>query len=400
MILCFIAYTGAYISRTNLSPALDALQKSFGTTAAKIGLLPTLFAIPYAAGQIVTGLVAERKRPVRIMTIGLVGSGLINILFSFSASYTALLILWFINGCFQSMIWTPVLCIMTQEFREESRGSALFFVTVSLIAGYLIAWLLSGFFTSRYSWRTAFKVTGSITLLIAVFCFFAMEKLVSKRTSASVKVKKEKNDNYSIWKLFVATDLMLILLFGVVNGYLKDGIMNWAPKLLMETQGIDLSAALGVLLVIPVINFFGIQGGRVLYVKLKGNSKRACFVLMILSVILTLLLTFFHLASPLFCTILLAFCSACAYGVNPLLTSFIPLLYEHTGHLPFVAGLIDAAIYIGSALSGFAAGGILDRFGWTAVFISWMVFSLAGAAFLIAAGSFRKHENGLSKRGS
>ena len=35
LVTLFLAYTAAYISRTNLSPALDAIQSDFGLTAAQ-----------------------------------------------------------------------------------------------------------------------------------------------------------------------------------------------------------------------------------------------------------------------------------------------------------------------------------------------------------------------------
>ena len=79
---CFFAYTAAYISRCNLSPSLDAIAKSFGVSAAQAGLLPTLFALPYAVGQIVSGSLADHVPAPRLMLIGLMGSALISIVFS------------------------------------------------------------------------------------------------------------------------------------------------------------------------------------------------------------------------------------------------------------------------------------------------------------------------------
>ena len=38
-----------------------------------------------------------------------------------------------------------------------------------------------------------------------------------------------------------------------------------------------------------------------------------------------------------------------------------------------VAGMIDASIYLGSALAGGLCGAIYDRFGWTPVFMTWIV---------------------------
>ena len=153
LVTLFVAYTAAYISRTNLSPALDAIQTDFALTAAQVGLLPTFFAIPYAAGQVVNGTLADHFRPRSFITIGLLGSAAVNVLFSLAGSYPALLLLWCLNGCFQSMIWTPIVRIMATEYQDSIRPRAMFAVSMTLIVGYLAAWALSGLLTSSFSWR-------------------------------------------------------------------------------------------------------------------------------------------------------------------------------------------------------------------------------------------------------
>ena len=73
LIACFAAYTSAYISRCNLSPSLNAIAETFGISAAQAGLIPTCFAIPYAGGQIISGLLADAYPAQPLMLIGLLG---------------------------------------------------------------------------------------------------------------------------------------------------------------------------------------------------------------------------------------------------------------------------------------------------------------------------------------
>ena len=85
------------------------------------------------------------------------------------------------------------------------------------------------------------------------------------------------------------------------------------------------------------------------------------------------------------CTLLLGLCSAMAYGINPLLTSFLPMDYHSLGRVGLAAGLIDALIYVGSAFSGTFAGMLHDWLGWSAVFASWAVCSLIGVGAVLLA---------------
>ena len=82
--------------------------------------------------------------------------------------------------------------------------------------------------------------------------------------------------------------------------------------------------------------------------------RRTCVWLLGLCAAFSLVLTFGYQLSPLLCTVLLGLCSAMAYGINPLLTGFLPMDYQSLGRVGMAAGLIDALIYVGSAFSGSA----------------------------------------------
>ena len=85
------------------------------------------------------------------------------------------------------------------------------------------------------------------------------------------------------------------------------------------------------------------------------------------------------------CALLMGLCCAANFGVNPLLNALIPMDYDKSGRVGLVAGLIDCFIYIGSALTGVAAGAVIDVVGWQGVYAMWIVGSAIGAGFGIAA---------------
>lgn len=385
LVTLFVAYTAAYISRTNLSPALDAIRADFGLTAAQVGLLPTFFAIPYALGQIVNGTLADHFRPRNFIFIGLIGSALVNVLFSVATAYPVLILLWCLNGCFQSMIWTPIVAIMATEYQDSIRPKAMFAISMTLIVGYLVAWALSGLLTSSVSWRWAFRVSGLVTGVLGIGCFIALGDTQNASGEEKPVVVETPAQRVSILQLVFGTDLFLLLMGCLFNGYVRDSIMNWAPKMLVDTQGIDLSSALGVVLIIPLINFFGIQLGKMMYRRQGQVVRKTCAWLLGLCAVFSLVLTLGYQLNPILCTVLLGACSAMSYGINPLLTSFLPMDYHSLGRVGMAAGLIDALIYVGSAFSGTCAGLLYDNLGWSAVFASWAVFSVIGVGMVVLA---------------
>ncbi len=392
LISCFFAYTAAYITRCNLSPSLDAIAKTFGISTGEVGLLPTCFAIPYALGQVFSGTLADRQPAPRLMMIGLLGSVLVNILFSLSPFFPMLVVLWLINGILQSLIWTPIVRILAVHFRDSVRDSATFFVSLTLIFGYLIAWALSGLLTSLLSWRVAILASGLLAAALAIPSLVCMKRIPVDYRALPPRQKSDLQA--PVKHLFLRTNLILLLLACFANGYARDGITNWAAKLLMDTQGIDLSSAVGIILIIPAVNFLGIRLGEVSYRRSGGNAYIASAVLFGTGAVLSLVLPS-ALGRLWVFVITLVGTSAMTYGLNPLLTIILPMQFSSVNRVATAAGLMDAMIYVGSSFSGSFAGYLADQIGWNAVFISWAIVGALSTAIVAAAGHVAKKTEAL-----
>ena len=127
-----------------------------------------------------------------VTLILLLGSAAVNVLFSLAGSYPVLLMLWCLNGCFQSMIWTPIVRIMATEYQDSIRPRAMFAVSMTLIVGYLAAWALSGLLTSQFSWRWAFimvwsEMKGTPNINLALLLAYFENSYGSEREKSQVK---------------------------------------------------------------------------------------------------------------------------------------------------------------------------------------------------------------------
>lgn len=70
-------------------------------TRSDIGLLATLFYITYGLSKFVSGIVSDRSNARYFMGIGLIATGVVNILFGFSTSLWAFAVLWALNAFFR-----------------------------------------------------------------------------------------------------------------------------------------------------------------------------------------------------------------------------------------------------------------------------------------------------------
>ncbi len=393
LFFCVLCYTAAYTGRLNLSAALVGLKESFQMSDARAGGFQTAFALVYAAGQIVNGARADRVSPRRHIALGLTLSALCNLLFGLSNAYGAQLALWMLNGAAQSMLWTPIVRLTAQWFRGERRTRASFVLSMTIVAGHLLAWGVAGAMSSLLGWRYSFLIPAGVLALAALAAWRGLTG-APEEAEADEETVVAAAQPAPMGRLLMGTGLGLVLLCGVCNGFVRDGVVSWGPTILAETRGGAAMNPTLLSLVIPALNLLGMLSVRACFGRL-GSPRRATGVLMLLCAVMPAALAALD-ANAAVRALLLGLCCAACYGVNPMLTTLIPMEYEPAGRVGLAAGLADSFIYLGSALAGTAAGALSDRAGWPGVFAAWTAASVVGAllAFASARGVRKIGETG------
>ena len=391
---CFLSYFSAYLTRLNLSAAMNNLMTDMALTAAQSGLLQTVFALVYACGQLVNGAIVDRVSARRHILLGLCFTGLFNLLFGLATQYWMLVAIWALNGAAQSMIWTPEVKLMSVWFKGRRRSQVSFCITLTLIAGNLSAWVLSGTVASALSWRWSFIIPA----VWAVFAGVASWSILRDYPQAGEDLGDDEaavgdapagpKMPFRVTLLF--TGLAEILICCVCNGFVRDGIITWAPTIIANLKGVGGLNPTMMSLVIPLLNLVGVLAARKVYAAFNRSARRCVGYLMLLSGLLALLLM--PLGSTVYtCVLLLGLCCSATYGISPMLTTFIPMEYERAGRVGLVAGMMDSFIYIGSALAGVVTGAVSDSFGWRTVFALWSAAAvLACAAGLMSVSGARR----------
>ncbi len=394
---CMVIYTTAYLNRLNLSAALSGIIDALNITATQGGLLQTAFAIVYAAGQMVNGAMVDRVNPVRHMMIGIVGSGVCNLLLGLCPGYAPMVALCLLNGVFQSMLWTPIIRMIALHFQDvKQRETATTIVCMTLILGHLGAWAISGYLSGILSWRYSFLVPAAIVmpaLLVGTMLFRGVEH---GKTSQPTKGAKAAVTHASaprpahLLRIFAASGFIVTLVSCVMFGFVRDGIKTWTPTILNSLSNGDAVAATSFSLIIPVINAGGMFIAYIVQQRSHVNNRRLVAALLALGACFCLPLMGFR--SMLIAALFLGFSCACMAGLEPVLTGLVPIEYERENLIGMTAGLIDSLIYVGSALAGVLAGLIYEGSGANALYVCWTAAALIGAACsLIAGGMMRKY---------
>ena len=378
---CFFSYFFAYIGRLNLASALPEIMKTFSLTSAQAGLIQTVFAVVYAAGQLVNGLLTDRISARRHITLGLFLSGAFNLSFSFCTSYGQLLLLWALNGAAQSMLWTPIVKLIAEWFQGKKRDTVSFFMCVTFILGHFVAWAISGVMASLFSWRLSFAVPAGILFLTALLSFLTLRDKDSAGAPAAPRAAPEKT-RMPLGTLLFGTGLWLTLLACLATGFAREGVMTWAPSIITELYGSGSLSAAVIPLIIPLINLLGILFGQALIRRANGRLNRVMQFLLALAAISAAALSILRNGQPaLLLSFLLGVLCALMYSVSTMESVMVPLEYCDTGRVSFVAGLCDCMIYIGASLVSVLSGALQESAGQQAVYLSW------AAAALIAFGA-------------
>ena len=382
---CFLVYTAAYLCRANLSPALSDIASGLSLSGTQTGMIASCFGVAYASGQLINGTLADRLRSPYMMIVGLTGSIIMNLVFSTAQTHVATMCLWFVNGCFQSMIWTPMLRTVSDEFERQTRDSAFFLLSFTLVLGYLLAWLVAGFITGLFGWRISFQTTSLFACILMLASIVLFHKAGLSTSLSRRGGKQNAAHSQNVFFLVFRTDLWVFLLCGLVNGYIRDGIMTWGPRMLSEIQEVNLSGQVMTTLIVPFLSIIGIICGKKIYTTIGSRLHQTLMMLFATASISLMILGIFFEGRLILTALMLGVCAALCYGANPLLTSITPMRYSNLGRTATAGGIMDAMIYVGSALTSVFTGMIMDQAGWRPVILLWAVLDIAGLFLLGSA---------------
>ena len=235
-VACWAAYCASYLGRINYTAALTAIVADGVFSKSHAGFIGTVYFFCYGAGQIFSGILGDRVSPYKMIGAGLAGTVCANIIMPLcSSSYITMSIIWGLNGIVQSMLWTPILYIISNILPEEQRSRACLHIASSFPIGSLLSYVISAAAIKFASWHFAFYIpAGIITCVLVFWCICAKKtsKILGKGEKPSLPVHENTGEKISLGKLFMISGASVICVGVLVQGMLKDGVSSWVPTLI------------------------------------------------------------------------------------------------------------------------------------------------------------------------
>lgn len=378
-VLCCVTYGLAYMCRINLPAAADKMAASFSAPISSIGLFGTLQTLIYAFGQLVNGYFISRSRPRVVLLIATAGSALMNILMGFTDSFAAALFFWCVNAYFQSLFWTAVVRIIA-AYPESSSDTTVMWTILVLPISYTISWsLIAQILDGVPSWHPYFIIPGLMLLLLTPFwgtlnrfCPEADELQAGAVIRTPVEIFRYIHQNH----------VTMYCIVSVLSGILREGILFWAPVLLTRIlAGTNISPYLTA----PIIPFGRIPSTIALRMILTKNRNYrmisaklfACFT------VISIMILLIPGVSGLLVVLLIALLTFLSTMLGTLFSVYVPLSYNNDNLGAPLAGLLDALIYLGGAISTFVLGHILVSDSLNNAVVFWIITAFIGAVLSV-----------------
>ena len=82
----YIGYAFYYFTRKSFTFVMPALSQSLGYAKTDLGILGSVISISYGVSKFLSGILGDKSNPRYFMSVGLILTGIFNILFGFSSS--------------------------------------------------------------------------------------------------------------------------------------------------------------------------------------------------------------------------------------------------------------------------------------------------------------------------
>ncbi len=416
----YFGYALFYFTRKNLDIIKPTLIENNLFTIEQLGTIGFAIYLTYGVGKFVSGIVADKCNIRSVMSVGLITSSIINILFAFIPQMAAVLpfsatflaaLLWGLNGAAQSMGFPPVAKGLVYWFSPSERATKWTLWSSSHTFGaFFVAQLISLLAWMKCGWQMSFIVPACIGIAYSVFMLYYMTDKpttvglppIEVHRNDVMPVTKEKSDmsQWEIVKKYVLTNpfLWALAISYVFIYYVRFATLDWATTFLVQDRGFTQTSAASAASAMPLL---GMPGGIVAgYLADKFFQGRCTQMNLIYLVILAASCWGFY-----------QFASVNAFMLTAVFAAFIGFFVDGPQNLAggvqasrvTVQESVSAACgftgmfgYFGAMLSSKGAAFISVNYGWKGVYVS-CVFACVIAMICIST-TWKKESAGIQKK--
>lgn len=391
-------YALFYFTRKNISMAAKPISDEFGFTNTQWGVVLSTATVVYALSKFFSGVIGDRANPRWLMAGGLMLSALANVAFGFAAGLTTFVALWALNNLFQGAGSPPCFRLLTHWFDSREIGRAWGIWNAShQIGGALIA-VWAGWLVTHYSWRAAFWMPAAVCAAGSFWLYNRLTDSPEAMGLPPVEVYKEGAvpattgpDDGSFWSIFrrhiLRNPWVWVVSFANFFVYIvRIGILDWAPKYLVEAKHFALKDAGYALSAFEIAGIFGAYAAGWISDRAGGRRGPVSVLFMILLIASVGILFFVPPGQRLAMAAVFTAIGFFVYGPQ-MLVAVAAADFATKAASASAVGLTGLLGYLGATLCGVGTGLIADHYGWDGVLWFYGASAVMGCVLLATTWS-------------
>ena len=261
-----LAYAFFYTCRLGLSVTKKPLLDAGVMTASQMGLVGSVMLYVYAVGKFVNGMLSDHANISRFMSWALLLSAVVNLIFGFTSLFFAFVILWGLNGWFQSIGSAPSVVSLCQWFSNRERGTRYGIWAGAHNLGEGLTFVLSAALVSHFGWRAGFAGPGVLCLFVAFIMFrtlgdrpqtYGLPHVAEYKKDFSAGLPPKGTTAELQKKVFRSPWVWVMACSCAMMYTARYAINNWAILFLQEHKHYSLTEAGLVMGAYPVMGFIG-----------------------------------------------------------------------------------------------------------------------------------------------
>ena len=401
-------YACLYMGRYNFNVSKGAIGGAFHFDKAQMGIIATAGFWTYALSVLINGPLADRFGGRRAILLGTFGAAILNVAIGlvFASGWNSHLILtlsvlYAANMYFQSFGALSVVKVNAAWFHVRERGllGGVFGGMISL--GYWLAYGVCGWILERMPLWGVYVVPAGVILAACIVDAILVRDRPSdaghpdfptgdegdplaRAASAAPASGPEPGFFDVVRTVFRHPVIRWLAVAEFCTGIVRQGLMLYFPEYLFEVHHIKAGTRLFQLASV------GITVGGILGALLCGalsdyvfQSRRAPVAFLFYCAQIVFLFALGVSTSPVVAAALIGLNCTWIFGVHGMLSGTASADFGGKKAAATATGLLDGVQYLGSGLTGFGLGALLDRYHWSIWPYCLMPMSLAGSVIMV-----------------
>ena len=362
-------YAIYYLGRVNFSVAVPGLGEEQGLEATRIGALAAGFFWVYSLSAVPVGRLADRIGARLLVGLGLVGSGLMNVLFILTIHNFALsLVFWSANGIFQAMGWTPLMGAIGRWVSVKGAGRIISSFGSCFVAGTALTFALGGFIVERGGVESVFIAAATVLIPVGIAWWIGVRDPIRPSSSAN-------RPGGSI------TRALGLLPPAVALGAAYVALVVWTPAYFVEVhnQAVGRSGLISAAMPTIAIGAILAIGRWFRHPRGPGSALRGGLVLGATALALA---TVSQASGLLTGFVTVAVATALVGASSSIVLGLFPRMTSPAG-VALVSGIYSLGFNLGGGAGSPVVGRLVDQDAWDGVFLFLAGSVLAGAIWIL-----------------